>query len=542
MKKDKKFERALVRYEKQEMIKKNIFKPTVVDRIINYFTPERGLKRLRARAFMSMVGGYIGASKNRRSMKEWTTYTSDADTDILPDLITLRNRSRDLIRNNPLAAGAIKTKVTNVIGTGLKLQAAVDQSILVDAFKLMSESQVEAWEARVEREWRLYWESHECDVTRTLNGYALTQLVYRQVKENGDVFILLPRVKRPPFPYDLRLQVIEADRVANRGYQSNTATLAGGVETDKYGAPIYYHIRRTHPGNIWDLTAEWDKVPAFGKTLGLRNVIHLYEPTRPGQRRGVPDLAPVIEPLRQLGNYTDAELTAAVISGMYTVFIESNAGDGALDLSALEDETGTSGSDDEDYKLSPGLIVGLKPGEKVHDSNPGRPNTAFDPFVTSILRQIGVALELPYEILIKHFTASYSAARAALLEAWKYFKAERKWLADNFLQIIYEIWMVEAISKGRIKAPGFFSDPIIRKAYTGASWIGPAKGQIDELKEVKAARERNEMGVSSLTEITSEMTGQDWEAVHRQIVKENNARREDGLILGTGNLVEGEKK
>ncbi|MBW2675202.1 MAG: phage portal protein [Deltaproteobacteria bacterium] len=501
-------------------------KPNIIDRTVSLFDPVRGARRFRARAMMALAGGYIGGSKSRRGLKMWSLFSHDADSDILPDLPTLRDRSRDLIRNNPLATGAIKTKVTNVVGTGLKLQSRIDRSVLN-----LKDEKADEWESRTEREWRLFWESKECDITRTLNGNALTKLVYRQAKENGDVFILLPRVHRQHFPYDLRLQVIEADRVCNKDLKPDTETLAGGVETSKSGAPIKYHIRRSHPGASWKRKdTKWDIVDAFGPKLGLRNVIHLFAPDRPGQSRGVPDLAPVIEALRQLGKYTEAELAAAVLSGMFTVFIESGGGDAQLDLSNLSEETESSTSDD-DLKLASGAIVGLKPGEKIHDSNPGRPNASFDPFIMSILRQIGVALELPFEILIKHFTASYSAARAALLEAWKYFLSERQWLADNFCQVVYEVWMYEAVITGRIAAPGFLADPIIRKAYLGAQWIGPTKGQIDELKEIKAAEKRVDIGVSTLAEVTAEMTGGDWEKKHPQRVKEHNARLAAGLIV-----------
>jgi len=465
-------------------------------------------------------------------LKTWFTYSHDADADILPDLPTLRERSRDLVRNNPLATGAIKTKVTNVIGTGLRLQARIDRAILN-----MTEDEADAWEAQTEREWRLFAESHDCDVTRTNTFREITRTVYRQAKENGDVFIALPRrPKLGHFPYDLRLQMVEADRVCNEDNKPDTDRLAGGIETDEYGAPKRYHICRVHPGSRrrYKDKAKWDKVDAFGSNLGLRNVIHLFERTRPGQSRGVPDLAPVIEIFKQLGRYTDAEIAAAVISSFFTVFIETENGDPSLNLNDMNNELGTdttSGSDeDTEYKLASGSIIGLRKGETVHDTNPGRPNQAFDAFVLSLLRQIGVALEMPFEILVKHFTASYSAARAALLEFWKYVVSERAWLIDDFCRVVYEVWMYEAVINGRIAAPGFLTNPILRKAYLGSEWVGPAKGQIDELKEIKAAQIRISEGISTLSEVTAEMTGGDWEKKHPQSVKEHNMRKKDGLI------------
>ena len=500
-------------------------KPNIVDKAIEFFSPARAVRRLRARAMMSLAGGYIGASRSRRQLKQWSPYGYDADSDILFDLPTLRERSRDLIRNTPLATGAIKTKVSNIVGSGLKLQSRIDRGVLN-----LTDSQADAWEAKTEREWRLFWESKDCDSARTLNGNAITRMVYRQTIENGDVFVLLPRIQRKDNPYKLTLQIIEADRVCNEKYKKDSDTLAGGVEKDKYGGPVKYHILKRHPGmRRYAKGMEWEKIPAFGGKLGLRNVIHLFAPDRPGQSRGVPDLAPVIEPLKQLDRYTEAELMAAVISGMFTVFIETESGESGFPPD-LANETGAKETD-KDYKLASGSIIDLAEGEKVHDSNPGRPNASFDPFVMSILRQIGVALELPFEVLIKHFTASYSAARGALLEAWKYFVSQRLWLSENFNQVVYEIWMYEAVSLGRIAAAGFLGDQIIRKAYLGSEWIGPAKGQIDELKEVKAAKERVDMGISTLSEVTAEMTGGDWEKKHPQTCKEFSARKKAGLIV-----------
>lgn len=504
---------------------REIAKPTTMEKLMGWFSPGLAVKRRRARVTMAVSGGYTGASKTRRSLKSYTPGGQDADADLLPDLETLRERSRDMVRNMPLAAGVINTKVTNVVGTGIKLHARIDRAALN-----MSDAGADVWETNTEREWRLFWNSQEVDAARTQNGDALSAMVYRQAKENGDVFVLLPRITRKNSVYNLTLQVIEADRVCNENNAQDTDTLAAGIRKDTYGAPLEYQILSAHPGGLAYTGGTWQKIPAFGARLGLRNILHLYKPTRPGQTRGVPDLAAVIEPLKQLTRYTEAELMAAVVSGMFTVFVENELGDPTFDLDDTATETGATTSDD-DYKLANGAIIGLAPGEKIHDTNPGRPNAAFDPFTLAILRQIGVAVEIPFEILVKHFTSSYSAARAALLEAWKYFMVERKWLTDNFHQVIYEIWMYEAVTAGRIAAPGFLADPAVRQAYLSAEWVGPTKGQIDELKEVNAAKKRADMGVTTLAEETAAMTGGDWEKKHPQSVKEYEARKKAGLIV-----------
>lgn len=193
-------------------------------------------------------------------------------------------------------------------------------------------------------------------------------------------------------------------------------------------------------------------------------------------------------------------------------------------------EDGSAASrDDKDFHLGPGAILDLLPYESVEIADPKRPNAAFDQFVLAILRQIGVALEIPFELLVKHFTASYSAAQAALLEAWKFFRSRREWLASMYCQPVYEAVIAEAVAKGYLNAPGFFSDPMIRAAYLGTEWIGPPRGQIDQLKEGKAARERVDMGISTLAEETAALTGGDWERKHQQRAKEKRLRLEAGL-------------
>ena len=501
-----------------------------VDRIVNWFDPVRGVRRMRARAFEAMTGSYTGASRTRRALKQWTApQGSDADTDILYDLPLLRDRSRDLVRNAPIATGAIGTSLANVVGTGLKLQARIDADYLG-----LTEDEADAWEDQVEREWRLWSESQECDISRTLNFRGLQTLAFRQTLENGDVFALLPRIARPGSPYLLKIQLVEADRVCNEKWAPDTDALTAGVQKDPAtGAPVAYHILNQHPGMTRFFNrdgAQWKVVPAFGAKTNIRNVLHLYEVIRPGQTRGVPFLAPVMETLKQLDRYTENELMASVVSGLFTVFLKSESG--ALDFdmaTGMSQETGATASDD-DMKLGNGAIIGLKKGEDISTANPGRPNTAFDPFVESILEQIGAALGIPYEVLIRHFQSSYSASRAALLEAWRFFRGRRVWLVENFCQPVYETFLYEAVASGRISAPGFFASALAWKAYSGAIWVGDSPGYVDPTKDVDAAKARVDGKFSTLDEETALLTGGSFQANVRQLSKEKRMLKKADLL------------
>lgn len=495
-------------------------KQTFLDKAIAFVSPQTGLTRWRARTQLSMLGGYTGAHKDRAQTKSWNAAAGSADAVSLDDLPTLRDRSRDLLRNAPLATGAINTVITNVIGTGLRPQSHIDRDILRPYLK--TDEAMEKWENQAERVFRMWADSPDCDITRGQSFTELQALILRSCLESGDVFILRKYKERTGNPFGTSLQIIEADRIASPT-TTKDAKIIAGVEIDTDGAPTAYHILNRHPDDLNGGKIESAKVPAFDAD-GHRQVLHIFTRNRPGLTRGVPYLAPVIESLKQLDRYTEAEIMAAVISSMFTIFVKSENADG---LKPLGEDTAPKRS--KEYEMSSGAILDLLPNESIEIANPNRPNQAFDGFVQSILRQIGVALEIPFEILIKHFTASYSAAQAALVEAWKTFSTRRKWIASQFCQPIFEMVITEAIAKGILDAPGFFSDPFVRSAYLGAEWIGPPRGQIDQLKEIRAADYRVRLGVSTLEEETAQITGGNWETKHIQRTREQRLRTEAGL-------------
>ena len=497
----------------------------VLDRMISAVSPERAVRRAAARQKLKILNsGYsnYGASQTKKSLIGWLYGGGSAKEDIQENLSTLRQRCRDLYMGVPLATGALKTCRTNVVGSGLRLKSQIDYEFLG-----MSEEEARALESKIEREFALWADSPACDLERLDNFYELQQLAFLNWLMSGDVIATLPVTKRVNMPYDLRICLIEADRLSNPDGDTSDPHIVGGVETNDAGEVVAYHISKHHPLS-YDMTETgWTRVEAWGEKTGRRNVIHIMNRERIGQRRGVPFLAPVIEALKQLGRYTEAELVAAVVSGLFAIFIEkeSASSDGSFG-EVVSPENQVDADDENSIELAPGLIMDLNEGEKAHDVNPGRPNTAFDGFVVAICRQIGAALEIPYELLVKNFNASYSASRGALLEAWKMFKMYRTWLANDFCQPIYEEWFAEAVAKGRIPAPGFFSDPIRRKAFTGAEWNGPAQGLLNPVQEVTAAEKRVQNGFSTRGREAMEMNGSDYDRNIAQLKREEKALRE----------------
>jgi lambda family phage portal protein len=498
---------------------------TLADRLAAWINPTAGAERLRSRVQMSIAtGGYQGGKRDRRQTRNWRPKQTSANEELASDLPDLRSRSRDLARNVPIATGAINTVVTSVVGDGLVLQSQIDAAVLG-----LSPEQAEAWQRAAEREFAIW--ARRPDFTSRLNFDGLQELVLRAVLESGDILIVRRRRRDLGDTYGLKLQAVEADRLSNPGNRANTASIVDGVEMDSDGVPVAYHISTRHPDDMGQgVKREWKRYETGMTATGTPLILHLYRQLRPDQARGIPYLAPVIEAVKQLGDYAEAEIRAAVISAMFTVFIkqpELDQGDGAI----LGTTDGAANVDPKtEVQLGNGAIVDLGPGEDPVFADPKRPNTAFDGFVTAMSRHIGVALELPYELLLKSFTASYSASRAALEMAWQMFRTRRSWLAWQFCQPVYEWVITEAVASGRLAAPGFFADPIIREAWLGSDWIGPSRIQLDPLKEANADKVDLEMRTKTRSQIIMERTGGSFEAKHAQLVREQRMAAADGLL------------
>lgn len=420
-----------------------------------------------------------------------------------------------------MALAAITSKVTGVVGNGLRLNAAIDRDYLG-----LSDDEADEWEARAEAEFALFAESHECDLRRTLSFADQQELAFRSVLERGDHFVaqVALRTARGQWPFRFALQHIEADRVCNPNRSRDTDTLIAGVEKDPSGAPLRYHVAAIHPGALSRAAGRnqsWSILPAFGATTGRRVTHHLFRTLRDGQTRGVPDLAPVLSVLKQMDRYVDAEVDRAAQSALFLAFVTTQSGQG-FEQFGLDQRA--------DYyrqkrvALDHSSVVGLFPGDDVRFADPKAPNAAADAFLGTFARLVGAALEIPQEVLMRHFSSSYSAARGALLMAYQFMLGRRAWLARVLCQPCYEAVMWDAVTAGRLSAPGFTTDPYRRQAWLGSEWIGDAPPILDESKAVAAARDRIEIGISTKKRETASLTGQDYDHVRRQREKE---RRQD---------------
>lgn len=478
-------------------------------------------------------GGYRSTNRNNRNTAGWLTSTGSADSDTLPDLEKLRQQSRDLVRNEALPAGIIAANVTAVVGTGIVPQARINAEVLG-----LSEDEADAWQRRAELIFCQAADKPHWDAERGQNFWQQQASVQRSVKESGDAFAVRRYIERKGKKLGLAVQIVEADRVSTpTNGQYVDRDIRAGCERDADGAPVAWHVAKVHPGERFSArpvgdAQKWARIEAFDNN-GDPLVLPVIPRLRPGQTRGVPYLAPVIEMLKQLTRYSEAEIAAAVVSGMLAVMVKSPAPVGPLGAATSVPGMVVGKPQQAAQKinrLQSGMILDLAPGEDIEVVNSTRPNTAFDPFVTAVLRQIGAGLEIPFEVLVKHFQSSYSAARAALMDFWRFVMRERDFLVSSFCQPCWEWAITEAVATGLLSAPGFFDDDLIRAAWLGCDWIGQGAPQLDPLKEAAAAEAWNALGIWSLQDISAQQ-GRDYDRTHRQQVRERRLRQRDGLSL-----------
>ena len=491
---------------------------SIIDRAIEIVSPTTALERSAARkATEEFSNAFQGARYNRIS-NNWEVTSGSADYDLLPDLPTLRERSRELLRNDCHAASVVSSLVDNTVGpTGIRPQSAIRAEIL-------GVSEEEA--AEIRRACEVAWERwvDHADISRRENFYEIQRMVLRSIVVNGESIILPVRKDRISSPYSFALEVIEPDRLE---YPGNLDSVAGrfnrrsGVELGKYGNPVAYWIRTNgHPGDgIYERPAnnKHRRIQALDSE-GNPQILHIMNSTRPGQTRGEPMLAPCLQTFKDLASFTEAVLVRERVSACFSMFIQrDDPYNAAVNRS---DETVNSQRIQE---IEPGMVSYLAPGENVTFGNPGPSSAGYDSFVMRHLRSIGAALGLPYELVAKDFSqTNYSSARAALLESRRVFGRWQNTLINHLCKPTYSMVIEEAWLRGEIPVRDFER---LKSEITRSRWVPPSYGWVDPKKEVEAAQLAIDAGLSSLA-IEAAAQGRDWEQVLEQKAREEARRKE----------------
>ena len=472
-----------------------------LDSAIATFAPVAGARRARARAQINAIreveAAYDGASRSHR-MRFHKVEPTSANAEISISLERLRNVSRDLRRNNSLAANCIAVIGSHVVGTGI-------------VPNLPGEGLGKRVKTSVARLVRQHLESTAIDFDGRHDLYGLQRLVLDTVIESGEALVVRympPATVRLPIP--LQVRVLDPDYLdtSKDGPGKDGGYCYQGIEVDVAGRRKGYWLYDEHPGGSlnWHLPQS--------RFVAARDVIHVYRPDRPGQMRGVPWVAPVIVPMRDLAEYEDAEIVRQKIAACFAVFFTGTPDQNIAQQAAAAAKSAVGNPIN---VLEPGLMKDLGNRDVKFATPPTV--TGFADFVRTRQRSICAGFGVPYELATGDLgQVSFISGRLGLLQfdrnvgAWRW-----QMLIPHLCDGIGK-WFFEA---AQIVVGQKLTDLVFE-------WTPPAREMIEPSKEIPAARDAIRSGLSSRSEELRKR-GLDPEAIDAENAADND--RADGLKL-----------
>jgi lambda family phage portal protein len=434
----------------------------------------------------------------------------------------LRSKSRDLVRRNAWANGAIDAFVANAVGTGIKPQCMVAD---------------EALRSQIQNLWRDW--TQEADAQGLTDFYGLQALACRAMLEGGECLVRI-RLRRAEdqLAVPLQLQVLEPEHLPihlNRQItegQNAGNVIRAGIEFDGLGRRVAYHLTRAHPEEVAGLA---QAVPMSGHGSSLlpddtvripaSEVIHLFRVLRPGQIRGEPWLSRALVKLNELDQYDDAELVRKKTAAMFAGFVTRQSPEDQLLGEGEADSQGIALA-----SLEPGTLQLLEPGEDIKFSDPADVGGQYGEFLRTQFRSVAAAMGVTYEQLTGDLTGvNYSSIRAGLLEFRRRVEViQHGTLVHQLCRPIWQAWMTQAVLSGALSIPGFARHAGARRLALSCKWVPQGWQWVDPEKEFKAVLLAIRSGLMSRSEAVSSF-GYDSEDVDREIAADN--ARADGLGL-----------
>lgn len=455
----------------------------------------------------------------------------------LPDYWTMRIRSAQVFADNLYARGLVRRLVTNVINTGLTLEATPAAGLIGLPW---SEDQWTEWSEDIETRWDIWAQDPRvCDYQSALTWTAIQQTAYREAVVEGDALIVC-RMGPAGVP---RVQIVPGSAVMAPYGQTVRAgnKILYGVELDPQSRQVAYWIRESDK--------KYTRIPAYGEKSGRRIAWLVYgTDKRHAEVRGMPLLQLVLQSIRDIDRYRDAAQRKALLNAILAVFVKKNAdkiGSGPLTGGATRKIAGTvTGADGSPRQFNitnmiPGVIMEeLQTGEEVSAHGSEGTDQKFGEFESAIVSALAWAHEIPPEILTLAFRQNYSASRAAINELKSFLDRERGRWADTLLAPIYQEWLISKVAAGQVQAPGLLarvrsvSDYEFSGAWLASDWNGAVKQSVDLQKEVNAYTEMLSQGLITHDRATRDISGMKFSRVIRRLQKENQLKAEAMKPLG----------
>ena len=440
------------------------------------------------------------------------------------DYWTLRARSVQMFEQNLYARGVIRRLVTNVINTGLELEATPEEVILGK-----EEGSMDDWSEEVENRWRVWARTPGQADAGELRGFGRIQAqAYMEALLGGDVLCVLKQDRATGLP---RVLLIDGQSVQTPSTRPRPGhRIEHGVELDPKGRQVAYWIIQD------DGTPK--RLPAWGEKSGRRLAWLVYgSEKRDHETRGTPLLALVLQSMQEIDRYRDSVQRKATINSMLAMFIqkdEERAGTRPLGGAAIKRSSMQAVSGDgavrsfQAQEQVPGMTFDeLQFGEKPMGFGNNGTDEKFGEFEESIVQAMAWHLEVPPEIMRLAFSSNYSASQAAINEFKMFLNKVRTDYGEQFCKPIYQEWIVAQALTGRIKAPELVnarrdkSEYDTYGAWISSEWAGHIKPSTDIVKQAKGYEALIEMGGISRDLMSKELTGTKFSKNVKKLAKEN---------------------
>jgi len=490
-----------------------------LDKAIGFVSPRTALHRVQARAALQIAEGYLGRQSERfrydgatagRRAHGWFAASTDANVELMGSLVWLRNRSRDLLRNNPYAAKALEELVGSAVGTGIIPQAKTGNPAL---------------DKIIDSEWPYFAEM--CDTPQRLDFYGMEALVMRSTAESGEELVRYrPRLAKDNLRVPLQLQLLEADFLdQSRTMGTVNGHVMQGVQFDMLGRRLAYWLYSYHPGSVLILNPRGG---ILSQPVPADQILHVYRVLRPGQVRGVPWLSPSMMSFRDLDDYVDAEMIRKKIEACVAAFVTQTEGmTGApLGIARATDPNQDDNAPVESFE--PGMVEYLKPGQDIKFNNP-QATGGFREFNMVALQRIAAGINLPYELLTGDLSnVNFSSYRAGQLSFRNTIEVYR-WLTliPMFCQPARHRFIDTLVALGKIPERAV-NDQSIDLYKT--QWTAPKFESVDPVKDAEATLKQIRMGTETLTSAIAQ-NGYDPDTQLAEIARTNAVLDELEIIL-----------
>lgn len=370
----------------------------LLDRLIATFSPSTAVRRVAARHTLSELESlrpqnvYEGARLDR-SLEGWLTTSASANAEIGSQIAVLRQRARDLGRNNTYVANGYEMLAAKMVGKGIRPRLAEDVPPQI------RQRTMDSW---------LRWVD-EADAAEEQDLYGLQRLIARTVVESGEAVIRIEPA--PGFRIPWKLRVLEPDWI---DHTKNTVLDNGnivhlGIEYTPAGRRVAYWMFQNHPGS--DMLPLGYRGMDSAIRVPAENVALVFNKTRPEQTRGVPWVAPALTTARHLDDLNDALLKQAKIQACYAAFVRKTPDAGAI--------TSDPETKRRRQQLAPGIIEYLMPDEDVTMATPPSGDIGGGEWQVMLLHGVAAGLGITYSQLTGDLRqVNYSSMRAGLLDFW----------------------------------------------------------------------------------------------------------------------------